>query len=155
MTERTETILQDPDEVVAFRVGGNDYCIDITSVREIRGWTETTKLPRAQTYVKGVINLRGAVVPVIDLSSRLGLGETEPDQRHVIIIAVIASETVGLLADVVSDILTVDPNDLRPVPSIVSEDVRSFLSGILITGDTMIRKLDLRKLLPRYEAAAA
>lgn len=135
-------------EVVAFRVAGQDFCIDIMSVREIRGWTETTILPHAQRYVKGVINLRGSVVPVVDLSERLGLGMIEPGPRHVIIITVIGTQTIGLLAEVVSDILTVNDDSLQPVPDIASESARAYISGVLITQDKMIRKIDLSRVLP-------
>jgi len=135
-------------EVVAFRVAGQDFCIDIMSVREIRGWTETTILPHAQRYVKGVINLRGSVVPVVDLSERLGLGMIEPGPRHVIIITVIGTQTIGLLAEVVSDILTVNDDSMQPVPDIASESARAYISGVLITQDKMIRRIDLSRVLP-------
>ncbi len=142
-------------EVVAFRVAGQDYCFDLGSVREIRGWTTTTALPHAQPYVKGVINLRGAVVPVIDLSERLGLGAAEPGARHVIIITVINDQTVGLLAEVVSDILTVAERDLQPIPDVVDETVRRFISGVLVKEDTMIRRLDLVTILDQQQRHAA
>lgn len=135
-------------EVVAFRVSGQDFCIDIMSVREIRGWTETTILPHAQRYVKGVINLRGSVVPVVDLSERLGLGIIEPGPRHVIIITVIGTQTVGLLAEVVSDILTVNDEAMQPVPEIASESARAYISGMVVAQEKMIRKIDLAKVLP-------
>lgn len=135
-------------EAVAFRVAGQDFCIDIMSVREIRGWTETTMLPHAQRSVKGVINLRGSVVPVVDLSERLGLGTIQPGPRHVIIITVIGDQTVGLLAEVVSDILSVSDNALQPVPDIASESSRGYLSGVLVMGERMIRKIDLTRILP-------
>lgn len=135
-------------EVVAFRVAGQDFCIDIMSVREIRGWTETTILPHAQRYVKGVINLRGSVVPVVDLSERLGLGVIDPGARHVIIISVIGTQTVGLLAEVVSDILTVNDNAMQPVPDIASESARAYISGVVVAQEKMIRKIDLSKVLP-------
>ncbi|HHX90390.1 MAG TPA: chemotaxis protein CheW [Paracoccus sp.] len=135
-------------EVVAFRVAGQDFCIDIMAVREIRGWTETTILPHAQRYVKGVINLRGSVVPVVDLSERLGLGMIEPGPRHVIIITVIDTQTIGLLAEVVSDILTVNDEAMQPVPEIASESARAYISGMVVAHDKMIRKIDLAKVLP-------
>lgn len=141
-------------EVVAFRVSDQDFCFDLTSVREIRGWTETTILPRAQSYVKGVINLRGSVVPVVDLSERLGLGATEPHPRNVIIITVLGNQTVGLLADVVSDILTVSPSDLQPIPDIVDDNVRRFISGVLVIDERMIRKMDLAEVLPSVQSEA-
>lgn len=135
-------------EVVAFRVSEQDFCFDLTSVREIRGWTETTMLPHAQPYVKGVINLRGSVVPVVDLSQRLGLGATEPGPRNVIIITVLGQRTVGLLADVVSDILTVSEGDIQPIPDIIDENVRRFISGVLLVEGRMIRKMDLEMIIP-------
>ncbi|MEQ9258179.1 MAG: chemotaxis protein CheW [Roseovarius sp.] len=135
-------------EVVAFRVSDQDFCFDLTSVREIRGWTETTMLPHAQPYVKGVINLRGSVVPVVDLSERLGLGATEPGPRNVIIITVLGQRTVGLLADVVSDILTVSETDIQPIPDIIDDGVRRFISGVLLVEGRMIRKMDLEMIIP-------
>lgn len=142
-------------EVVAFRVAEQDFCFDLASVREIRGWTSTTTLPHAQPYVKGVINLRGSVVPVIDLSQRLGFGAADPGARHVIIIAVVSNQTVGLLAEVVSDILTVSESDLQPIPDIVDERVRDFISGVLIQDDKMIRRLDLDTILAQAGQHAA
>lgn len=154
LDEMTNTRSMDR-EVVAFRVAGQDFCIDIMSVREIRGWTETTILPHAQRYVKGVINLRGSVVPVVDLSERLGLGQIEPGPRHVIIITVIGSQTVGLLAEVVSDILTVNDNTMQPVPEIASESARAYISGVVVAEEKMIRKIDLARVLPTSGKEAA
>lgn len=142
-------------EVVAFRVAGQDFCFDIMSVREIRGWSETTILPHAQSFVKGVINLRGSVVPVVDLSERLGFGPTEPGPRHVIIIAVVNDQTVGLLADVVSDIVTVFEGGMHPVPDLAAATAGRFISGVVVVNRRMIRKLDLARVLPKIESAAA
>ena len=142
-------------EVVAFRVADQDFCFDLASVREIRGWTSTTMLPHAQPYVKGVINLRGSVVPVIDLSQRLGFGAADPGARHVLIIAVVSNQTVGLLAEVVSDILTVSESDLQPIPDIVDAQVREFISGVLLQDDKMIRRLDLHTILDQAGQHAA
>ncbi len=142
-------------EVVAFRVADQDFCFDIMSVREIRGWSETTILPHAESFVKGVINLRGSVVPVIDLSERLGFGPTNPGQRHVIIIAVVDGQTVGLLADVVSDIVTVVAGSVHPVPELAVPVAERSISGIVMDEERMIRKLDLATVLPMIESAAA
>ncbi len=134
-------------EVVAFRVANQDFCFDLKSVREIRGWTKTTVLPHAQPYVKGVINLRGSVVPVVDLSERLGLGATDPSPRHVIIITVLGEQTIGLLAELVSDILTVSETDIHPIPDMIDETVRRFISGVLLIEERMIRKMELSTIL--------
>lgn len=136
-------------EVVSFKVADQDFCIDIGVVREIRGWTPTTVLPHAQSYVKGVVNLRGSVVAVVDLSARLGFGPTEPSARHIIIIVMIGNQTIGLLADVVSDILTIDDTTMRQVPEIASEVARDFISSVVTFEDgRMLRKIDLSRVLP-------
>jgi purine-binding chemotaxis protein CheW len=136
-------------EVVAFRVGDQDFCVDIGHVREIRGWTPTTVLPHAQDYIKGVINLRGSVVAVVDLAGRLGLGETTPSARHVIIIVSLRQQIIGLLADVVSDILTFTPDMIRPIPDRVADPARCFLTNILAFPDgRMLRRLEIGNLLP-------
>ncbi|MBF9044311.1 chemotaxis protein CheW [Rhodobacterales bacterium HKCCE4037] len=143
------------NEVVAFRVNGQDFCCDIMSVREIRGWSETTILPHCEAFVKGVINLRGSVVPVIDLSARLGLGTTEPGPRNVIIIVVVEDQTVGLLADVVSDIISILDDGLQPVPEMAAASSGAFISGVLMLKDTMVRKLNLSSVLPQTRSVAA
>lgn len=143
-------------EVVAFRLGDQDFCIDIGFVREIRGWTPTTILPHAQDFIKGVINLRGSVVAVVDLAERLGLGTTSPSARHVIIIVSVNQQTVGLLADVVSDILTFTPDMVRPIPEQVSDQARSFMTSILAFPDgRMLRGLDIAHVLPTAAIAQA
>lgn len=136
-------------DVVAFKLAEQDFCIDIGLVREIRGWTPTTVLPHAPPYVKGVINLRGSVVTVVDLSARLGFGPAEPTQRHVVIIAMHSGRIVGLLADLVSDIVTVDDAHLQSVPDIASDPAREFITGMITFEDgRILRKIDLAQLLP-------
>lgn len=136
-------------DVVAFKLAQQDFCIDIGLVREIRGWTPTTVLPHAPHYVKGVINLRGSVVTVVDLSARLGFGPTEPSQRHVVIIAMHEGRVVGLLADLVSDIVTVNDENMQAVPDIASDPAREFITGMITFEDgRILRKIDLSQLLP-------
>uniref|UniRef100_UPI0028114691 chemotaxis protein CheW n=1 Tax=Phenylobacterium sp. TaxID=1871053 RepID=UPI0028114691 len=73
-------------ELISFRIGAQEFCVDIMDVREIRGWTPATAIPQAPAFVRGVINLRGAVLPILDLGARLGLGAADPTARHVIIV---------------------------------------------------------------------
>jgi purine-binding chemotaxis protein CheW len=146
----------DQSDVVAFRIGEQDYCIDIAIVREIRGWSPTTILPHAPPHVTGVINLRGAVVAVIDLAARLGLGKTIPTPRHVIVIVTLGEQTVGLLADVVSDILGIEDQAMKPVPEVASDSTRAFITNVITMEDgRMLRKLDLSEVLPRRTGEAA
>jgi purine-binding chemotaxis protein CheW len=137
-------------DVVAFRIGEQDYCIDIAVVREIRGWSPSTVLPHAPPHVTGVINLRGAVVAVVDLAARLGLGKAIPTPRHVVVIVTLGNQTVGLLADVVSDILSIEVESIKPVPDAVSESARAFITNMITLDDgRMLRKLELTEVLPR------
>lgn len=142
-------------ELVAFRAAGQDFCVDIMSVREIRGWTPTTILPHAPDYVLGVINLRGNVVPIVDLASRLGLGAIDPSVRHVIIIAILGDQTVGLLVEAVSDILTVPAEAIQPTPDIATLEVKGFIEGVIAADDRMIRMIELDNVLPAAVREAA
>src|SRR4051794_27772643 len=105
-------------ELISFRVGSQEFCVDIMDVREIRGWTLATPLPHSPDFVRGVINLRGAVLPIVDLSARLGLGITETTARSVIIVTRMGERTVGLLVDAVSDILTATQDVIQPTPDV-------------------------------------
>ncbi|SFR17167.1 chemotaxis protein CheW [Poseidonocella sedimentorum] len=138
-------------EYVAFRTAGQDFCFDIMKVREIRGWTEATILPHAPSYVLGVINLRGSVVPIVDLATRLGLPTTEPHARHVIIIAMVNTQIIGLLVEAVSDILGVGDDIVQSTPDVASETTKSFISGVIPKDSKMIRLVDIEKILPAGE----
>ena len=142
-------------ELVAFRVGEQEYCVDIMSVREIRGWTPATALPDAPEFVKGVINLRGSVLPIVDLAKRLELRETDPSERHVIIISQIGTQIVGLLVDAVSDILTVMSEKIQPTPDVASEVAKSFVRGVLALEGRMISLIDLDRVLPAFQSEDA
>ena len=88
-------------ELISFRIGAQEFCVDIMVIREIRGWTAATALPQSPAFVRGVINLRGAVLPIVDLASRLGFESTEVNDRNVIIVADIGGQVVGLLVDAI------------------------------------------------------
>ncbi|MDM9626373.1 chemotaxis protein CheW [Rhizobium sp. S152] len=148
--------LKDGDrELIAFRIGDQEFCVDVMSVREIRGWTPATAMPHSPSYMKGVINLRGAVLPIIDLSARLGMPATEPTARHVIIVAQVNRKVVGLLVDAVSDILTVTDDNVQLTPEIASELQRQFARGVLAIDKRMICLLELEAIFPDTESEAA
>lgn len=142
-------------EVIAFKVHEDEYCVDIMSVREIRGWTPATRLPHVPPYVCGVINLRGAVLPIIDLAARFGFARTEPSERNVIIVAQIDGQLFGLLVDAVSDIMSITSDDLQPTPNIGSEQARVFVKNVIAREDQMIRFIDLKQILPQAMASVA
>lgn len=138
-------------ELISFRIGEQEFCVDIMEVREIRGWTPATALPQAPPFVRGVINLRGAVLPIVDLGARLGLGTADPTARHVIIVAQVQNQIVGLLVDAVSDILTVTDQDIQPTPDVASEMVRNFVRGLLAIEGRMVSFISLDRVLPDRE----
>lgn len=139
----------DERELVSFRVDGQDFCVDIMVVREIRGWTSATILPHAPPYILGVINLRGAVVPIVDLASRMGLQPIKPDSRHVIVICVVANQTIGILVDSVSDILSVDQSLIQPTPQVSSDLTSAFFEGVISLDEQMLRLIDISAVLPQ------
>jgi len=142
-------------ELISFRIGTQEFCVDIMAVREIRGWTQATPLPQAPDYVCGVINLRGAVLPIVDLSARLGLGVTKPDVRNVIIVVRIGPRLVGLLVDAVSEILTATAESIQPTPDVSCDAVKMFIKGILAFDGRMISWILLDRILPELEEEAA
>jgi purine-binding chemotaxis protein CheW len=142
-------------ELIAFRIGEQEFCVDIMSVREIRGWTPATPLPRAPGYMKGVINLRGAVLPIIDLGARFGLQTSEPTARHVIMVAHVGGRMVGLLVDAVSDIIQLTDEAVQPTPDVASEYVKTFVKGLFALEGRMISLIELDRIIPEAEAEAA
>ncbi|MBI4275779.1 MAG: chemotaxis protein CheW [Rhizobiales bacterium] len=141
-------------ELISFRIGAQEFCVDVMSVREIRGWTATTPLPHAPNYVRGVINLRGVVLPVIDLGGRLGLSMTDPTARHVIIVTRIGNQIVGLLVDAVCDILTVSQNAIQTTPDLEYDTNKTFVRGLLPIDGRMISLITLENVLPAEAKAA-
>lgn len=133
-------------QFITFHSAGQEFGADIMTIREIRGWTQTTSLPHAPDYVRGVINLRGIVLPVIDLKARLGRGHTEPDIKHVVVVVKAAERTIGLLVDAVSDILTVTAADIQPTPELARDAQAEFVEGIAVLGDRMVTILSMDRL---------
>ncbi|MDE8347117.1 MAG: chemotaxis protein CheW [Acidocella sp.] len=151
---KSEKVEDDHKELIAFRVGRQEFCIDVMIVREIRGWTMATALPRSPHYVRGVINLRGAVLPIVDLAVRLGLPSAEPTARNVIIVVQSGGQQIGLLVDAVSDILTAKDDQVQPSPDVSSELVRCFVRGLLPVDGRMISLISLDQVLPAELEAA-
>lgn len=155
MNDVSNTAAAAAGELIAFRIGEQEFCVDIMAVREIRGWTPATPLPRAPGYMKGVINLRGAVLPIIDLGARFGLRTSEPSERHVIMVAHVGGRMVGLLVDAVSDIIQLTDEAVQPTPDVASEQVKAFVKGIFAIDGRMISLIELDRIIPEPEAEAA
>ena len=147
-----------PSQFISFAIGDDQYGVDIMAVREIKGWSEITHLPKQPDYVRGVLNLRGVIVPIIDLRCRFGQGLTAATPLHIVIIVQIGSRPVGLLADRVLDIVSLDASQIQAVPRIARGGRVDFLSGLVTVEGAMIALIDLSNLLTQQfgdEAEAA
>ncbi len=131
-------------QFITFTVHDQEYAIEITTIREIKGWSSATPLPNTPAYMRGVINLRGAVVPILDLRCRFGLGLTHASKNNVVMIVRVADRVMGILADAVSDIINVSSDEIRPIPSIDLNDTNdTVLQGIVNTENRMVAILSL------------
>jgi len=145
-------------QFITFQIGEQHLGVDIMAIREIRAWTPTTMLPHVPAHVRGVVNLRGTVLPVIDLAARLGWGLTDPTARHVIIVVRINDQLQGLIVDAVNDIVAIDA-PLQPPPNVSDNPAVSCLEGIASVEDRMVMILALERLalddVPMITAEAA
>ncbi len=141
-------------QFVSFTIGEQNYCVDIMAVREIRVWTGATNLPNSASFIRGVINLRGTIVPVLDLRMRFGLGPTETSPGHVVVIVAVEGGQTGLLVDAVSDIITVNRKDIADIPHIEGEDQNPFFRGLITGQENLMALISLEEVLS-YRANAA
>jgi len=133
-------------QLINFQIGDQFLGVDIMAIREIRAWSPATKLPYVPDYVRGVVNLRGTVLPVVDLSARLGWGLTDPSARHVIIVVQIADQMHGLIVDAVNDIVTIKDEDLQAPPATPADVSSDLLEGLVAVEDRMVMVLALDQL---------
>lgn len=142
-------------ELISFEIGGQEYCIDVRSVREIRGWTPVTPMPQTPDFILGVINLRGTVMPVLDLRCRLGLGRTEPSSRHVIVVIEEGARIAGVLVDAVQETFKLAASLLQAPPAMDSDANNQFVDAIIPLEERMLSRLVVDRLLPLEPALAA
>jgi len=133
-------------QLITVTIGDEEYGVDIMEVREIKAWTETTTLPNTPKFVRGVINLRGAVLPIYDLRARFGLGLTEPTKLHVVVIVAVEDKSIGILVDAVSDILIIPKDEIRAVPEMERSIDEAYLSGLVTVEGRMVALLAVEKL---------
>ncbi len=155
MAEERKTDGAAAREMITFLIGVQEFCIDVMVVREIRVWTPATPVAHAPSFVCGVINLRGKVLPIIDFAARLGLPSTEPTTRHAILVVEIDGQTIGLLVEGVSEILTLSQDRIQPTPDVASQMAKDFVSGVVAIDKRMISLIALDAVLPRSEQIAA
>jgi purine-binding chemotaxis protein CheW len=146
MSDKQQTTGETRQQFITFLSGTQEFGANIMAIREIRGWTEATPLPHAPDYVRGVINLRGVVLPVVDLKARLGRGITDANPKHVTIVVQTADRTIGLLVDAVSDILTVTAADIQATPELARDAQSAFIEGIAVLDKRMVTLLSMEKL---------
>lgn len=142
-------------ELISFDVRDQAFCVDIESVREIRGWTAATPLPEAPDYVCGIVNLRGTMLPIIDLAARLGFGKTAASARNAIVVVKIGPQLLGLMVDGVSEILSVDGRTIQAPPDLGTGVVQDLVRGILPVSNRMITCLNIESLMNRRYSVAA
>jgi purine-binding chemotaxis protein CheW len=132
----------DTRQYVTYMTNGQEFASDIMDIREIRGWTDTEAMPNTPDYVRGIINLRGTVLPVIDLMAKLGLGKATVSPTNVIIVIDGGSRLTGLLVDSVSDIITLSAVDIHPAPDVSVGGSDTTIDGIAICNDRMVTILN-------------
>ena len=138
-------------QYLTFMMADEEYGIEILSVQEIRGWEPMTEIPNQSDYVKGVINLRGTVVPVIDLRLRFGLSKVDYTELTVVIIVKVSigsdEKIMGIVVDAVSDVYNLDKEAATKTPDLSDVDNKSFIDGLINVDDKMVVLLDLEKIL--------
>lgn len=140
-------------QFLTFTVEQEEYGVDIMTVREIKGWSDTTRLPNAPEFMRGVMNLRGLIIPIFDLRARFNLGLTEATAKHVVIILAVGERTIGILVDTVSDILDASNDQIKPPPTTDTQVDADFISGLISLDERMVVILNVEHLfdVPQIE----
>ncbi len=146
--QATELSMQ---EFLAFTLGNEEYGIDILKVQEIRGYEAVTRIANAPEFLKGVINLRGIIVPIVDMRIKFNLGTPTYDQLTVVIILNIGSRVVGMVVDSVSDVMTLLPEQIRPAPEMNTTFNNDFLIGLGTLEERMLILVDIGKMMSSPE----
>jgi purine-binding chemotaxis protein CheW len=134
-------------EFLAFKLGAEEYGIDILRVQEIRSYEEPTRIANAPAFIKGVVNLRGVIVPIVDMRLRFNLESVSYDSFTVVIVLNIGHRVVGMVVDAVSDVITLTPEQLRPVPEFSSAIASDHLLAIGAVDQRMLILVDIEKLM--------
>lgn len=134
-------------EYLTFRLSAESYAIDILKVQEIQGYGGVTRIARAPAFIKGVINLRGTIVPIIDLRERFGVGEAEYNELTIMIILRLETRTLGIVVDSVSDVLPLAEEDIRPAPTFNAAVDTRYIRGLADAEEEMLIVLDIDGLM--------
>ena len=142
-----------PNEYLTFTLGDEEYGVDILKVQEIRGYDTVTKIPDAPDFIKGVINLRGTIVPVLDMRVKFRLGKVEYNDFTVMIILNVANRVVGMVVDGVSDVMQLNAEQIRPAPEFGATVNTRFITGIGALEERMLILVDIERLMSSADMA--
>jgi purine-binding chemotaxis protein CheW len=141
------------NEFLTFRLGREEYGIEILKVQEIRGWEQPTTIANAPEFIKGVINLRGTIVPVVDMRVKFNLGEPRYDQFTVVIILNVSGRVVGMVVDSVSDVVHLAPEQIRAAPDFSSSFDTRYITGLGTLDERMLILVDIERLMASADMA--
>ncbi len=141
------------NEFLSFRLGKEEYGMEILKVQEIRSWEQPTTIANAPEFIKGVINLRGVIVPIVDMRIKFNLGSAEYDQFTVVIILNVAGRIVGMVVDSVSDVITLASDQVRPAPDFSSTFDTQYITGLGTVENRMLILVDIEKLMTSADMA--
>jgi len=148
-------VVERPREYLTFPLGEEEYGIDILKVQEIRGYEQPTRIANAPSFIKGVVNLRGVIVPIVDMRLKFGLGSAEYNDFTVVIILNLGARVVGMVVDSVSDVMELSPEQIRDTPEIDSVVDSSYITGLGTLNDRMLILIAIEKLMGTAEMALA
>ena len=141
------------NEYLTFTLGAEEYGVDILKVQEIRGYEKPTAIAGAPAFIKGVVNLRGTIVPIVDLRIKFDLGEAKYDQFTVVIILNVAGRVVGVVVDGVSDVVGLSAEEMRPAPDFSSSFDTQYITGLGTVDERMLILVDIEKLMSSADMA--
>ena len=154
LTEQREvrtTYSSEDQQYLTFNLADEYYGVDILKVQEIKGYTTVTRIPNTPNYLKGVLNLRGTIVPIVDLRMKFGMGTTDPTPFTVMVVVNVRNRIMGFMVDAVSDVLDLNAKNIQPPPELGSAVDITFVAGIGNSNDRLVTLLDIDRVLTEEE----
>lgn len=148
---RSSQVLADAGQYLTLRLGGEEYAIDILRVQEIRSYEAPTRMVNAPPFIKGVVNLRGVIVPIVDLRLKLGIDKVEYTEFTVVIILNVRGTVIGAVVDSVSDVVTLTTQMIKPAPQFEAAIESRFVTGLANVGDRMLIVMNVEALMSNAE----
>ncbi len=149
------TYASDDQQYLTFNLADEYYGVDILKVQEIKGYTSVTRIPNTPDFIKGVLNLRGTIVPIVDLRFKFGMGATEPTSFTVVVVVNVRNRVMGFLVDAVSDVLDLNAKNIQPPPDMGTSVDIAFVAGIGNANDRLVTLLDIDRVLSDEEVTVA